>query len=169
MSRPGRLLETFGLNDLHGAIKDALRLRAVGFDAVKHLLLCRIEKRPPKLDLDVYPYLPRTNVEAASTASYMALMTSFTPSIPNLIRPGPLPHPLPQGEGRASTATGCNAAPSPLWGGVGWGAPAQKKKAPIVSGRGFAWGVCLHAPILPVFADHDPSGHRQRGAAPRWR
>jgi len=80
MSRPGRLLETFGLNDLHGAIKDALRLRAVGFDAVKHLLLCRIEKRPPKLDLDVYPYLPRTNVEAASTASYMALMTSFTPS-----------------------------------------------------------------------------------------
>ena len=26
-----RLLETFGLNDLHGAIKDALRLRAVGF------------------------------------------------------------------------------------------------------------------------------------------
>ena len=33
-----RLLETFGLNDLPGAIKDALRLRAVGFDAVKHLL-----------------------------------------------------------------------------------------------------------------------------------
>jgi len=82
------------------------------------------------------------------------------PSIPNLIRPGPLPHPLPQGEGRASTATGCCAAPSPLWGGLGWGA-AQKKKAPTVSGRGFAWGVCLHAPILPVFADHDPSGHRQ--------
>ena len=27
------------------------------FDAVKHLVLCRVEKRPPKLDLDVYPYL----------------------------------------------------------------------------------------------------------------
>ena len=70
-----RLLETFGLNDLHGAIKDALRLRAVGLDVVKHLLLCRIERRPPKLDLTSYPYLPRANVEATSAASYMALMT----------------------------------------------------------------------------------------------
>ena len=43
----------------------------------------------------------------------------------NMIRPGPLPHPLPQGEGRASTATGCCAAPSPLWGGLGWG-PERK-------------------------------------------
>jgi len=141
MSRLGRLLETFGLNDLHGAIKDALRLRAVGFDAVKHLLLCRIEKRPPKLDLDVYPYLPRTNVEAASTASYMALMTSFTPSIPNLIRPGPLPHPLPQGEGRASTATGCNAAPSPC--GEGWGGGLRRKRRkPPSFPAGASRGVC---------------------------
>jgi hypothetical protein len=28
---------------------------AIGFDAVKHLVLCQVEKRPPKLDLDVYP------------------------------------------------------------------------------------------------------------------
>ena len=69
-----RLLETFGLDDLHGAVKHALRLRAVGFDAVKHLLLCRIEKRPPKLDLAIYPYLPRASVETTSAASYMALM-----------------------------------------------------------------------------------------------
>ena len=53
-----RLLESFGLEDLHDAVKDALRLGAIGFDAVKHLVLCRVEKRPPKLDLDVYPYLP---------------------------------------------------------------------------------------------------------------
>ena len=58
-----------------GAIKDALRLHALGFDAVKHLLLCRIESRPPKLDLASYPYLPRANVEATSTASDMALMS----------------------------------------------------------------------------------------------
>ena len=57
-----RLLESFGLEDLHGAVKDALRLRAIGFDAVKQLVLCRVEKRPPKLDLDVYPYLPKTTV-----------------------------------------------------------------------------------------------------------
>jgi hypothetical protein len=25
-------------------------------------VLCQVEKRPPKLDLDVYPYLPRAEV-----------------------------------------------------------------------------------------------------------
>jgi hypothetical protein len=48
----------------------------VGFDAVKHLLLCRIESRPPKLDMACYPYLPRANVETTLAASYMALMTA---------------------------------------------------------------------------------------------
>jgi len=57
------------------AIKDALRLRSVGFDAVRHLLLCRIESRPPKLDPASYPYLPCANVETTSAASYMALMS----------------------------------------------------------------------------------------------
>ena len=69
-----RLLETFDLEALHGAVKDALRLGAIGYDAVKHLVLCRIERRPPKLDLDVYPYLPRANVETTATASYMSLL-----------------------------------------------------------------------------------------------
>ena len=39
-------MESFGLEDLDGAVKDALRLGAIGFDAVKHLVLCRVEKRP---------------------------------------------------------------------------------------------------------------------------
>ena len=69
-----RLLETFDLEVLHGAVKDALRLGAIGYDAVKHLVLCRIERRPPKLDLDVYPYLPRANVATTATASYMSLL-----------------------------------------------------------------------------------------------
>jgi hypothetical protein len=70
-----RLLETFELDDLHAAVKSALRLGAVGFDAVKHLVLCQVEKRPPKLDLDVYPYLPRANVGTTSAASYMCLVS----------------------------------------------------------------------------------------------
>jgi transposase len=69
-----RLLETFDLGDLHVAVKTALRMGAVGFDAIKHLVLCQVEKRPPKLDLDVYPYLPRANVRTTSAASYMCLM-----------------------------------------------------------------------------------------------
>ena len=55
-------------------MKDALRLGAIGYDAVKHLVLCRIERRPPKLDLDIYPYLPRANVATTAAASYMSLL-----------------------------------------------------------------------------------------------
>ncbi len=69
-----RLLESFDLDDLHVAVKNALRMGTIGFDAVKHLVLCQVEKRPPRLDLDVYPYLPRANVAATSAASYMCLM-----------------------------------------------------------------------------------------------
>ena len=70
-----RLLEAFEVNDLHAAVKTALRMGAIGFDAVKHLVLCQVEKRPPKLDLDVYPYLPRAEVGKTSAASYMCLIS----------------------------------------------------------------------------------------------
>ena len=42
---------------------------------VKHLVLCRVEKRPPKLDLDVYPDLPKANVGKTCAASYLYLMS----------------------------------------------------------------------------------------------
>ena len=74
-----RLLETFDLRQLHGAVRDALRLGAIGYDAVKHLLLCRIERRPPKLDLDVYPYLPRARVATTAAASYLSLLDGAAP------------------------------------------------------------------------------------------
>ena len=73
--RRKHLPEGWCLEDLHGAVKDALRLGAIGFDAVKHLVLCRLEKRPPKLDLDVYPYLPKATVGRTSAASYMCLLS----------------------------------------------------------------------------------------------
>ena len=73
-----RLLESFELEDLHAAVKTALRLGTIGFDAVKHLVLCQVEKRPPKLNLDVYPYLPRATVETTSAAAYMCLMSRTT-------------------------------------------------------------------------------------------
>jgi transposase len=69
-----RLLETFEMDHVHGAIRHALDLGAIGYDAVKHLVLCRIERRPPRLDLDIYPYLPRARVETTKPASYMSLM-----------------------------------------------------------------------------------------------
>ena len=46
-----RLLENFSHQEVHHAVQDALRLGAISFDAVKHLLLCHLEGRPPRLDL----------------------------------------------------------------------------------------------------------------------
>ena len=69
-----RLLENFEPDDVHGAVQQALHLGAIGYDAVKHLVLCRIERRPTRLDLDIYPYLPRARVETTSTGPYMALL-----------------------------------------------------------------------------------------------
>ena len=46
-----RLIESFSLDDVRAAISEALERGVIGFDAVKHLVLCRIEKRPPRLNL----------------------------------------------------------------------------------------------------------------------
>ena len=73
-----RLLENFSHQEVHQevhhAVQDALRLGAISFDAVKHLLLCHLEGRPPRLDLGLYPYLPRVSVKAASATDYLALL-----------------------------------------------------------------------------------------------
>ena len=69
-----RLLETFPMAVVHSAVVDALKLGAIGYDAVKHPALCRIERRPPKLSLDAYPYLPEATVETTSAANYMSLL-----------------------------------------------------------------------------------------------
>jgi transposase len=69
-----RLLEVFRPEEVEAGVGEALRLGAIGFDAVKHLVLCRIERRPPRLDLEVYPYLPRARVAATSARAYLDLL-----------------------------------------------------------------------------------------------
>ena len=54
---------------------DSLRLGALSFDAVKHLVLCRLKGRPPRLDLELYPYLPRVRVNTTSAGDYMTLLS----------------------------------------------------------------------------------------------
>ena len=84
MGKPGkreyvqilRLLETFEISHVHGAVKQALSLAAIGYDAVKHLVLCRIEKRQPRLDLAIYPYLPKSNILFLSKVSRTAIASS---------------------------------------------------------------------------------------------
>ena len=70
-----RLFEHFSPEEVHAAVRDALRLGALSFDAVKHLVLCRLEGRPPRLDLELYPYLPRVRVNTTSAGDYMTLLS----------------------------------------------------------------------------------------------
>jgi transposase len=69
-----RLRETFPLAEVEQAIDDALRMGTISFDAVKHLLLCRIEQRPARLDLENYPHLPLAQVATTAAADYLALL-----------------------------------------------------------------------------------------------
>jgi len=70
-----QLFKVFPEPVVRSAVRDALALGAISADAVKHLALCRIERRPPRLDLKEYPHLPASTVAATNPADYMALMT----------------------------------------------------------------------------------------------
>jgi hypothetical protein len=69
-----RLMEVFRVEDVTAGVRDAIARGAIGFDAVKHLVLCRIERRPPRLDMAIYPYLPKATVTTTLARSYMDLL-----------------------------------------------------------------------------------------------
>ena len=65
----------FAVEDVAAGVRAAIERGVIGFDAVKHLVLCRIERRPPRLDMTVYPYLPRASVATTSARTYLDLLT----------------------------------------------------------------------------------------------
>jgi transposase len=69
-----RLLECFAFESVAWAVGEALRLQAISFDAVKHLVLCRIESRPARLDLALYPHLPTAQVATTLASDYQGLL-----------------------------------------------------------------------------------------------
>jgi transposase len=73
-----RLMEVFRIDDVAAGVRDAIARGVIGFDAVKHLVLCRIERRPPRLDMSVYPYLPNASVTTTSARTYLDLLTGVT-------------------------------------------------------------------------------------------
>ncbi len=86
MGKPGkrefvqilRLMEVFRADEVAAAVRDAIARGAIGFDAVKHLVLCRIERRPPRLDMTAYPYLPKAHVAMTLAKTYLGLLTGAT-------------------------------------------------------------------------------------------
>jgi hypothetical protein len=50
------------------------RLRKLVCIAIKLLLLARLERKPARLDLRLYPYLPRATVATTDSHSYLQLL-----------------------------------------------------------------------------------------------
>ena len=69
-----RLMEAMPKDVVASAVTDAIRLGAIGFDAVKLIALARLERRPPRLDLAAYPHLPQTTVRTTAAADYAVLV-----------------------------------------------------------------------------------------------
>lgn len=69
-----RLIETFGDVEVAVAVEDALRLSAISYAAVKHLVLAKIERRAPRLDLSAYPFVPQATVGITDVRDYLALL-----------------------------------------------------------------------------------------------
>src|SRR5271170_4210053 len=69
-----RLMEFASKEVVSAAVVTAIQIGAIGFDAVKQIVLARIERRPAKLDLSAYPYLPAPDVRTTRAADYAALV-----------------------------------------------------------------------------------------------
>jgi hypothetical protein len=75
-SRPGwAIAEVFPEPIVAAAALDAIRVGAISFDAVKQLIIAKIERRPANLDLGDYPHLPVANVKTTSAADYAVLVS----------------------------------------------------------------------------------------------
>ena len=72
---PGAAVD-FHQHQVEQAVMDALRLSAISFDAVKMLLLARLENRPARLDLTFYPYLPAATVGTTDPRAYLGLIAN---------------------------------------------------------------------------------------------
>ena len=71
-----RLCESHARADVEWAVTRALDMGAISFDAVKMIVLARLERRPVRLDMSLYPYLPRATVAATNPRDYMQLLSA---------------------------------------------------------------------------------------------
>src|SRR5918993_752426 len=69
-----RLMEAMPQTIVTAAAAEAIRLGAIGFDAVKPIALARLERRPARLDPAACPHLPGPAVRTTSAADHTAMV-----------------------------------------------------------------------------------------------
>src|SRR4029453_1399554 len=73
-------MEVFPEPIVVAAATDAIRLGAISFDAVKQLVIAKVERRPATLDLGDYPYLPvASSVVPRGTSFHRSVELEFPP------------------------------------------------------------------------------------------
>ena len=70
--------EVFPEPIVFAATTAAIRLGAISFDAVKQLVIAKVERRSANLDLGDYPYLLVANVKTTSAFDYAVLVSGRT-------------------------------------------------------------------------------------------
>src|SRR4029453_4303412 len=136
-----RLLEVFRPEAVLAGVREAMARGAIGFDAVKHLVLCRIERRPPRLDLEVYPYLPPARGAPTPAPAHLprpaAPPWGAFPSRPGPGGPPPRPGPTSTCSRAGHERHPAGAAGAPPQGIEAADLPARARQAgPAVRGRG---------------------------------
>jgi len=81
-----RLMEAMPKDVVASAVTDAIRLGAIGFDAVKLIALVRLERRPSRLDLAAYPHLPQTAVRTTVAVDYAVLVPEMAAGVRRVMR-----------------------------------------------------------------------------------
>jgi len=82
-----RLMEAAPQDVVASAVTEAIRLGAIGFDAVKQITLARIERRPVRLNLAAYPHLPQLAVKTTTAADYAVLVPEMAACRPRSTAP----------------------------------------------------------------------------------
>ena len=67
-------MEAFRIEEVTFAARDACARRPQRRRR-EASLLCRIERRPPRLDMTIYPYLPKAVVATTSAKADLGLLT----------------------------------------------------------------------------------------------
>ena len=75
-----RLLEHFSQQEVHHVVRDAIRLGTISFNAVKHLVLCRLEGRPPRPPVPT-PYRPGSLRFFTLTAVSLVIFPTQFPTV----------------------------------------------------------------------------------------
>ena len=69
-----RLLSVYEMSHVAGGIHQGIQMGVLSYDGIKHLVLCQVEEKPPRLNLLSLPAVPSVRVAQTKVSSYQQLM-----------------------------------------------------------------------------------------------